>query len=164
MSATVDIEVFGEPLVRRRLLRVADVVTDARPAFRQMAGVLEDAIDADFETQGVAGGVRWADLASSTVLRKSRSADARTRANANRVLQATGALRASFKEGQPGHVQRITATELRWGSSVPYGVYHQSRAPRRVLPHRPLQLNDLTKRQLVRLLQATMFGEGRVVA
>lgn len=150
--------------MRRRLLRAADVVSDARPAFRQMVPVLEDAIDQDFETQGVSGGVRWPDLAASTVLRKSRSKDARTRANASRVLQATGVLRASFKEGAPGHVQKISSTELRWGSSVPYGVYHQSRAPRTVIPHRPLQLNDLTKRQLVRLLQATMFGEGRLVA
>lgn len=164
MSTQVDIELFGEPLVRRRLLRTADVITDARPAFRAMVPVLEDAIDQDFETQGVAGGVRWPDLAASTVARKASSHDSRTRANANRVLQATGTLRGSFKEGASGHVQKVSATELRWGSSVPYGVYHQSRAPRRVIPHRPLQLNDLTKRQLVRLLQATMFGEGRVVA
>lgn len=156
----VEVEIFGEAVVRRRLLRMSASMVDAAPAFVEMAKILEEAVAADFSTQGQAGGVHWPDLAASTVERKERSSDPRVSANANTVLVATGRLRGSFHEGGEDHTREISEDEMRWGSKVPYGVYHQSTAPRERLPHRPIQLAVPTRRSLVRVLQAQMFGHG----
>lgn len=154
----VEVELFGEPLVRRRLLRAAAGVTDAREAFRRIVRILEHAMDRNFSSQGAYGGARWDDLADSTKAAKRRSRDARVRANADRVLVATGRLQDSFHGGSD-HVQRITEDELLWGSRVPYGVYHQSREPRKVIPHRPLRLPVVDRRRIVREVQRALLGD-----
>jgi phage gpG-like protein len=41
------------------------------------------------------------------------------------ILQLTGRLFGSFSDGHPDHVDRRSETMLEWGSSVPYGIFHQ---------------------------------------
>lgn len=154
----VEVDLFGEPLVRRSLLRRAAGMTNHREAFRRIARILENAMRRNFATQGVYGGARWRDLAPSTIATKRRSKDAATRANARTVLMATGALAESLTTSGAGHVEEMTDDTLRWGSLVPYGVFHQSRKPRTKIPHRPLRLAAVDRRDVVREVQRSMMG------
>lgn len=167
MPAPVEITVFGEPVLRRTLLRYGRNVTDARPAFRAIARILETATRRNFSTAGQASGPRWASLAPSTKARK------RALGLDPRILRATGALFESLvatQDGQAGHVEQVGRASLRWGSNVAYGVFHQSRKPRKlnpatgrpILPHRPpVRLNERTKRDAVKELQRHIAGGGR---
>ena len=154
----LDIEVFGEAIVRRKLLRAAEAVGDHREAFLRIAGLLDRAIARNFSTQGASSGPRWADLKPATIASKLRSSNAATRANATRVLMATGALAESLHTGGADHIQDIDRLSMRWGSRNPYGVYHQSRKPRTRLPHRPpARLSANAKKNIVREMQRGLF-------
>lgn len=53
------------------------------------------------------------------------------------LLVRTGALSASLLgPNNPGSVSRITKLSLAFGTSIPYGVYHQSDDPRKKMPLR----------------------------
>jgi phage gpG-like protein len=151
---TVDIEVFGEPVLRRRLMRMHDAVTDAREAFRQVVGILERATRRNFASKGSYGGARWAELKPATLASKRR------KGHDLRILRATGRLFASLtQQTHEDHVEDIGRTELRWGSSVEYGVYHQSRKPRTVIPFRPpVRLPESDRRSAMRELQRSVIG------
>lgn len=151
---TVDIEVFGEPVLRRRLLRMSDNLTDGREAFRKVVRILERATRRQFASKGSYGGSPWAALKPETVARKRRlGQDAR-------ILRATGALFESLvSETSSAHVQDIGRQTLRWGSSIRYGVYHQSRRARRVIPFRPpVRLPEHDRRSAMRELQRSVMG------
>lgn len=155
MAVGFDIEVFGDEVISRTLLRVSKV-DDGRPAFRRMAAMLEKASLQRFESEGSFGGEPWAPLAESTL----RSKAARGYGDQG-ILVASGRLRASLtQETAPDAIRQITPTFMRWGSKVPYGVFHQqgtSRMPRR----RVVKLPDMVKRALVRELQHELMGRSR---
>lgn len=165
----LDIRVFGEQIIRRRFLRLADRLADASPGFRQVAAILRDATAENFATRGVSGGSRWRDLKPETIAAKRR------KGQDLRILRATGRLYGSlvgpeastgrarhdisgaFIPGGRDHVEEIGPDSMRWGSRVPYGVYHQSSAPRRIIPYRPpVRLNERRKREVVKALQRAM--------
>lgn len=53
------------------------------------------------------------------------------------LLVATGRLATSLlSPGSPGNVTNIGPTELTMGTTVPYGIYHQSDQPRKKIPLR----------------------------
>lgn len=151
---TVDIEVFGEPVLRRRLLRVEDSVTDARQAFRQIVRILERATRRQFASKGAYGGTPWAALKPATLARKRRQNQD------TRILRATGALFESLVgETHSAHILDLGRQTLRWGSSIAYGVYHQSRKPRHVIPFRPpVRLPEHDRRSAMRELQRNIMG------
>jgi phage gpG-like protein len=171
--AQVEARVFGEDIVRRRFLRFSRAVSDASAAFAEIAGLLSEATRENFDTRGVSGGSRWQDLAPATVARKAR------RGLDPRILRATGRLYASlvggegstgrarglggrFISGAGDHIEEITPSSLKWGSSVPYGVFHQSSAPRRVIPYRPpVRLNESQRRSVAKALQRAFVEDTR---
>jgi phage gpG-like protein len=57
----IDVRVFGEVIIRRRLLRLASRMTDQREGFQDVVRVLREATAENFRTRGVSGGVRWPD-------------------------------------------------------------------------------------------------------
>lgn len=151
---TVDLEVFGEPVLRRRLLRIADNVSDARQAFHAVVRILERATRRQFASRGAYGGSPWPALKPATVARKRRlNQDAR-------ILRATGRLFESLvNQTASDHIQDIGRQTLRWGSNVAYGVYHQSRKPRHVIPFRPVvRLPEHDRRSAMRELQRSVMG------
>lgn len=150
-----EIEVHGVPIVRRRLLRFADRAMDATSAWEGVARILRRAVGLNFETYGAYGGSPWRALKPATRARKLREG------LDPRILRATGRLFESFvNEASPDHIYEPGPQEFRWGSRVPYGVYHQSRAPRTKIPYRPpVRLNEVDRRGVVRELQQTMVGE-----
>lgn len=91
-------------------------IRDFRPAFLQIAqDVLEPYVMRAFSTEGKSDGIKWADLAPSTL---------RGRPNTP-ILQVTGALMRSFLQGDPEHVQEVTPTKLVWGSRNITALFHE---------------------------------------
>ncbi len=87
---------------------------DWAPAFRVMVSeVLEPSVDEQFATDGHG---QWAPLAASTIAGKGNDT----------ILFTSGRLAGSFKRGGQENVEEITRQSLKWGSSVPYAIFHQT--------------------------------------
>lgn len=158
----VRVKTYGQTAIRRRLVRATFAVADHHDGLERAARLIEHQIRANFNLQGTASGPRWKDLAPSTREQKRRSLNARTRANADRVLRASDRLMRSFRPGSPDAIRVLTATLLELGSRVPYGKYHTGTAPRTVIPYRPFnRLSPRTKRRVVQEMQREMFNNVR---
>ena len=107
-----------------------------RPAYSAMANLLERHVRATFVSQGARLGFKWKPLAASTVQARAnrwghyRKSPAFRAGPRSPILTWTGRLRKSFRRGHPEHVRQVSASGLTWGSSVPYGRFHDSPAPR----------------------------------
>lgn len=55
-----------------------------------------------------------------------------------RILQDTGALRASFILGRGGNIFKHDALKVTVGTQTKYAVYHESDKPRKILPQRKM--------------------------
>jgi phage gpG-like protein len=150
MVMELKLEVFGETELNRTMLRFTQAVEDMRPAFTNIHTDFLHTERAQFSSEGAAGATgRWAPLADSTVAYKA------ARGLDPAILVATGALEASLTQsGSEHHIYRVTPDTMFIGSSVDYGKFHQSRAPRTRLPRRPpVSLPENTKRVWVKMLQ-----------
>lgn len=153
----ISISVFGETEVARNMLRRGKRVKDARPAFKDLLSFIRKRVDRTFSYQGAFGGARWAPLRPSTVLAKKR------KGLSPKILHATLRLRDSLTKAGSDAVGVVKRGELRYGSKVPYGGFHQSRKPRERLPRRaPVQFSEATKREMVKRLQRFIMT-GQVV-
>lgn len=153
---TVEASVFGERVVARRFVRFAGAAVDASAAFRRIARILADSTEENFRTRGVAGGSRWRDLSEPYASRTGRRVD-------ERILRLTDRLyRSLTDEGHAEHVQEIGPTEMRWGSRVPYGKFHQSSRPRSKIPYRPpVRLSQRRRREVAKELQRAIVEGSR---
>lgn len=146
----ISIEAFGETELSRELLRFVDRVDDMKPAFDAIHKRFIALEVEQFQTEGSAGpSGAWAPLSQGTI-------DAKVRAGlpAN-ILQATGRLRDSLtKIDGADAVFRQDKDSAFFGSTVPYGVFHQSRQPRHVLPRRPpVDIPEISKKEWLKVLQ-----------
>ncbi len=148
----VELDVFGDTQLKRRLLRFADGATDASPAFQTIADDLRDLERRQFASQGSSASAGWAPLAPSTVTRKARlGLDPR-------ILHATGRLRASLEGHGAGHLEIVQPHQLVFGTTVPYARHHQHGTE--IMPRRrPIELREQDRRQVVRTLQRHLMGE-----
>ena len=138
------------------------------PAYRVTANLLERHVRATFSSQGKRIGSSWKRLAESTVLARRRGWGYYRKAPAfgagptGPILTWTGRLRRSFGRGGAGHIRQVAVSGLIWGSSVPYGIFHDSPAPRvGTLPRREILgfVNTFQEREiLVRPLQLYLQG------
>lgn len=80
-----------------------------------------------FASQGGVLGVQWPTLAASTMLYKAK----KYRQYTTVPLIATGAMKGSFKAD-------ATSNSVIVSNTAPYFPYHQSSAPRRKIPYRPM--------------------------
>jgi phage gpG-like protein len=154
----VKVDVFGEQILHRRMVRFEAGLIDASDAFREIITILRSSTVANFASRGASSGSRWRDLAPSTVARKRRlGLDPR-------ILRATHRLFNSLVKEGSEHVERIGPVSMRWGSRVPYGIYHGSGQPRSVIPYRPpVKLAETDKREIGKILQrAIVSGHGAV--
>jgi phage gpG-like protein len=138
-QAGVVIEAPGAATLARRLQRWGTAIEDARPAFEQMFTYLNKGEGEIFDSQGSAFGHRWPQAADPE-----RKSDPR-------LLVATGALRASLAT-QTGESERVaTATEMRFGTRVPYGRFHETGTKR--MPARPfIGMPEAISRELVNIM------------
>jgi phage gpG-like protein len=126
---------------------------DMRPAFRKIHESFIGVEKYQFSSQGALSG-GWAPLAASTVDFKAKHG------LDPRILHATHRLRDSLTtfEGED-HIYETSHDEMKVGSEVPYGIFHQSTAPRTRLPRRPpVQIRETTKRRWIKYLQMYLMG------
>lgn len=147
------IESYGETLVDRELLRFSDELENPERALGSVADYMRHATERNFETEGGnAGG--WPALSQGRVEEKARlGLDPR-------ILRATDALFESLtRKFDPRHIEHLSPTSLTFGSTVFYGVFHQSHEPRTVIPFRPpIAFTESDKREMVKVLQRAMLG------
>jgi phage gpG-like protein len=149
---TLTIESYGETLVSRELLRFSDNLADPTNALSMVADLIRKDVEHNFETEGGnAGG--WPPLSERRVEEKARlGLDPR-------ILRATGALMESLvNKFDPRHIEHLSPTSLTFGSTVFYGIFHQSSEPRTVIPFRPpIAFTEGDKREMVKVLQRAML-------
>jgi len=143
--------VEGEEQVSRMLSRTTEKIADMAPFFQAAGVLMQTSMEEQFGTEGGRTG-GWAPLSERYAADKAKKYGSRP------ILQASGALIGSLVGGGGGHIERVQGNDtLEFGSSIPYGTYHQtgtSRMPQR----RILDLTDGDRRSLMKLLQRHMFG------
>lgn len=92
-------------------------ISDYRPAFRMISDDLSNSVAGQFASEGSAHGIKWQELAPSTIKR---------RGSAHPILVHTGQLIASFQRNNPAHVEQLEPKQMLWGSSVSYALFHQT--------------------------------------
>lgn len=126
-----------EQLAREIAVLEADA-KELKPAFREIAANLRRAIGREqFETKGAARGRRWR---------------RRARSGPGTLLERSGDLRASFEdETDRHHVEEISDSELRWGSSHPLAPLHQHSGGGERVTKSGRRTGKLPKREIARL-------------
>jgi phage gpG-like protein len=164
---SIHIEAFGETIVQRDLIRFGHNLVNLKPAMERIGSIMRGAVRDQYRSEGThgsgggtfaasasgttfgAGGVVWPALAESTRRYKAlHDLDPR-------ILRATGDLYKSLTlKSDPLHIERASEDSLRFGSLVPYAIYHQSSKPRTKIPFRPpVGLSEGDKRAIVQAIQ-----------
>jgi hypothetical protein len=152
----LEIQLFGDQQVNRRLLRFASNVEDASPAFEAIADELYRIEREQFNTEGKYGSGGWEPLADATIDAKLHDPDPVVRNNAHNILRATDALFKSLvDEHDPGNTKIVQPHQLVFGTSVPWAKYHQPDLQRR----RELELPRRDRADAVRILQRHLLSE-----
>jgi len=143
-------DIAGEVQLDRGIARFADGVTDYREIWPSVAEEFYADEKDQFATQGAAGGEAWAPLSPAYAGWKEIKYPGQP------ILQRTGDLyRSLTSKGDPNSVFVAARKALTLGSRLPYAIYHQSIAPRKVLPRRPeIQLSPEFKKTVMRQIQA----------
>lgn len=132
-----------EPLVERLALS-SSRLQNLAPALNITANLLEAHVSNVWATRGAAAGKAWQRLAPRTVkARENRRGYYGRRSPKGAgaegpILRWSGRLERSFKRGGVAHLRHVSASSLRWGSGVRYGVFHDSPEPRSHLPRRAI--------------------------
>lgn len=156
-NVRITLDLFGDVQLDRELLRTTERVDDLRPAYRHIARDLRRWEHQLFMTRGRSGGEPWPALLPQTVASKRRSRRPHVRANAERVLIASGRLHDSLTDaGDSEHIEDIDRTTFRFGTRVPYGRFHQ-RGTRRMRQRRVLALTERQRRDVIRTVQKWLF-------
>jgi phage gpG-like protein len=143
------LEIAGEVQMDRGIARFSDGVTDYRPIWPSIEDDFYAQVKDQFKTEGAAGGEKWQELSPEYAGWKAVNFPGKP------ILQRSGDLMKSLTSGSdPNAIKREERKTLTLGSSVPYAIYHQSPAPRKVLPRRPeIMLTEPFKRGVMRIMQ-----------
>lgn len=156
-NGAFEFEVLGEVQMARAMSRFADVITDWRPAYEDIADDFLVVERQQFDSTGSSGDTEWPALSPRYAARKQATYGDLP------IMVVTGELRDSLtKESDPNHIREIERMQLRLGSTVAHGVFHQSPEPRTVLPRRPLiALTDKIRVRWTKILQRYAVSEAR---
>ena len=147
MAAPValSIDILGDEALVNSIGGIMARLRNPVPAYRATANLLEKHVAGVFRSQGGRLGITWKPLAASTVKARTqrwgyyRRPPQFSAGAVGPILTWTGRLRRSFGRGGSGHIRLVSVSGLTWGSSVPYGAYHDSPGPRRgTLPRRAI--------------------------
>lgn len=137
----------GEKQLSRNLLLLADRVKDWTPAFKDASEYLKDVFSGSvFDTEGASVDEHWSPLSKAYALKKAQKYPGKG------ILEATGNMRAGFMTLWRPDMAQV------W-NRVEYFKYHQSNAPRHVLPRRVMmKIANAQKEEVVRIFN-THFQE-----
>ena len=80
------------------------------------------------------------------------------------ILVFSGRLKDSVTNAGSGEtIRQINATSMTLGSTVPYGVYHQSTEPRTVMPYRPFIINQTLKGEKMLIFKTAVKRWTRII-
>lgn len=149
----VTIQAFGETVIDRQLTRMAANVAMPIAAWEEVAAILREATERQFDTEGEYASGGWPELADSTVKFKARHG------LDPHILRATDALMDSLVDKyDPQHIERLSPVSLTFGSRVSYGIYHASTQPRSRLPYRPpVALTEADKVAMIKGIQRSLL-------
>ncbi len=149
-------DIAGQRQVDRQLSRFGENVRDLRPFYqdtvREFSAIAED----QFNTEG-GRAQKWEPLNPAYAAFKARMFPA------TGILHATGRLRASIVAGNTSEsVKDIRPQSLRWGTTVPYAVKHQTGDG--VPERRIIDLTREDRQDVLRRLQRYLVTQERVGA
>lgn len=128
MSVKLTITMDGFTEVQRDLADWARRIDDWKPAFDKIAQDWRETARRTFDSEGAVDGLpRWAELAESTKAQKRKAG------YPEQILVRTGKLRAATINPRTSIGKRKMTLQV----ASDYGIYHQSRRPRKRLPRRP---------------------------
>jgi len=139
------LDIAGEVQLDRGIARFSDGVSDYRPIWPMIAEEFRAIEAAQFASEGAEGGQAWQALSPGYAHYKEARYPGRP------ILQRTGDLISSLtKQSDPNAVFLPERKTLTLGSKIPYAIYHQSIAPRHLLPRRPeIMLSEKDKRSFM---------------
>ncbi len=148
-----NIEVLGEQIVSRKLLRFEGNVDMTKVAKELYASFLETEQGA-FDSQGsTTKDGEWEPLSPNTLTEKMR------KHQDSRILRATGTLfRSLTSQGAKGAVFDFDETSVTMGTSIPYAEYHQT-GTRHMPQRKPVDPSEAVRRAWVQIIQRTFTEE-----
>ena len=151
----IEVVAIGERVFSRDLLRFGENAGDLTDAMRDVAVIMRRASEQQFATEGGHTGEKWPELAVSTQRDRIRHGFPPKHPILVRTHRAIDSL---TRAADPEHIEEPSADSLRFGSTVPYLVYHQSSRPRHKIPFRPpVGLTETDKREIVSTLQRSIM-------
>jgi phage gpG-like protein len=156
MAFTLTFDVAGDTQLQRSFSRFTENVKDYSPAFRAIAGDFHKGERQQFDSEGGFGSGGWRPLAPSTVEYKL------AHGYPPDILVRTGRLRDSLAKITGDTIEDVQPLQLRLGSRVPYGIYHQKGTGR--YPARPpIQLSEQQKVDWTKLIHRYLVKTAREV-
>jgi hypothetical protein len=150
---TVSVEVFGDVVVKRELLRFSHPAENMRPAGEEFMDYMRGVEREQFATEGAAGSGGWAPLKPATVAQKAK------RRLDPRILRASEALFHSLtSKGDPNHIEEIGPDEWFFATRDKKARFHQT-GTRRMPQRRVIELAGRMKRDIVKIVQRHLLGE-----
>lgn len=144
----IQISVLGETQLNRDLLRYVEVSGNLMPALEQVHQYLINIEKRQFGSEGRQSGNPWEKLKQSTVDFKARNG------YDPRILHQILDLRRSLtEENDPAHVKYITPSMMVFGTTIPYGIYHQRPIGSMFPQRRPIDLTETQKVTMVKMIQ-----------
>lgn len=141
-----EVSIFGDTQVKREIVRRADRVKDARPLWRNLSDLMEKRLKRQFITQGKYASGGWAPLKPETVKRKRRAGAS------SKILQFSGELMRSLTERSGSAVRVFKKKEMRFGSKLKYGGFHQ-KGTEDMPMRKPAEFTEATKKEMVKRFQ-----------
>jgi hypothetical protein len=139
----IEVEVFGDKQISRHLLRFGERAVRATPLWNSLYRDLQNIERVQFLTEGAHGSGGWAALAPSTIADKER------RGLSPWILRASEILFNSLTGRGLGQIKEIGPDFMRFGSDIPYGIYHQ-----RGTVHMPMRkVIDITEPERVAIVK-----------
>jgi len=146
-----EFQVDGEAQLVRALSRYGDKIGDMTPYFRSVAKLLSQIIRQQFDSEGGRTDA-WRPLSPEYAAWKMRQVGSKP------ILVFSGRLRRSLVDKGEGGIEDIGRDGLRWGTGVPYAIYHQrptgGKSPRRII-----DLTEGDREAIMKMLQR-FFAEG----
>jgi hypothetical protein len=144
MPFQMKIEIFGDEIVSRKLLRFADRAMDMSPAWDEVTDELQKGFERNFRQQGPG----WAPLKPGTV--RSRIAQGYP---PGPILTRSGDYRRAMTKGLT--TQRSSSELIALAPQVP-GAFHQH-GTSKPMPARPMKLSEPEKKRIIKIIQRTLI-------
>lgn len=153
-AVTVNLTVFGDVQIERSLLRWGERALRATPLWNSLYQDLLNIEKVQFLTEGAHGSGGWPELADSTVQDKAK------RGQSPWILRASEVLFKSLTvRGALGNIREVGPNWMRFGSDIPYGIYHQQGTVHMPM-RKPLELTGMERVAIVKKVQYfVVYGE-----